>query len=382
MTSPFPSIEKPTLLLNETAARENIHRLVEKTRAAGTAGRPSAPLDAAGIRFRPHFKTHQSAEIGEWFRAEGVAAITVSSVDMAQYFAGHGWNDITIAFPANLRQARALEALAGQVQLGLLVESVEAVDRLAETLYSPVDLWLKVDVGAHRTGLPWDQPEPAARVAQAVSAGKSFRLRGLLTHAGHTYGAQGMEEVCRRYSESVARIAGLRCALQERGFTGLQISVGDTPGSILCADLGPVDEIRPGNFIFYDAMQMHIGSCRWQDVAVALACPVVAKHPERGEAVIYGGAVHLSKDFLVEGDRRVYGYVCLPEGNGWGAPLPGAYVSSVSQEHGILRLADADLQRLKVGDLVCILPAHSCLTVTLMKRYVTLNGKEIQTMNV
>ncbi len=369
MTPLFPSIEKPTLLLNETTARENIRRLVEKTRSTG-------------IRFRPHFKTHQSAEIGEWFRAEGVSAITVSSVDMALYFAGCGWNDITIAFPANLRQAQALDALAEQVRLGLLVESVEAVQRLAETLRSPVDMWLKVDVGAHRTGLAWDQPEAAARVAQAVNAARSFRLRGLLTHAGHTYGAQGAEEVCRRYSESVERIDGLRRALQESGIGSLEVSVGDTPGSSLCAELGPVDEIRPGNFIFYDAMQMHIGSCGWQDVAVALACPVVAKHPERGEVVIYGGAIHLSKDFLMEDDRRVYGYVCLPEGDRWSAPLPGAYVSSVSQEHGILRMADANLQRLHVGDLVCILPAHSCLTVTLMKRYVTLDGKEIETMNV
>jgi D-serine deaminase-like pyridoxal phosphate-dependent protein len=379
MISPFPfsSIEKPTLLLNEAAARANIHRMAEKARGLG-------------VRFRPHFKTHQSAEIGEWFRGEGVSAITVSSVDMARYFAGHGWQDITIAFPANLRQARAITGLAGQVRLGLLVESVEALQRLAGAMReqslssqpAPVGLWLKIDVGAHRTGLPWDDPAPAFQVAQAVFSEKIFHLRGLLTHAGHTYHERGAGEVCRVYHESVTRIDGLRCALQEQGLGTLEVSVGDTPASSLCAELGPVDEIRPGNFVFNDAMQIQIGSCGWQDVAVALACPVVAKHPERGEVVVYGGAVHLSKDFLVEDDRRVYGYVCLPEDAAWGPPLPGAYVSSVSQEHGVLRLAPGDLQRLQIGDLVCILPAHSCLTVTLMKRYLTLEGKEIETMNV
>lgn len=362
-------IEKPTLLLDEATARNNIRRM-----AAKTAGQR--------VRFRPHFKTHQSAEIGAWFRDYGVEAITVSSVDMALYFAAHGWNDITIAFSTNLRQAQTLSELAGRIRLGLLVESVEATQRLAEVIRDPVDVWLKIDAGAHRTGLPWDTIEPATQVAEAVLGAGNLRLRGLLTHAGQTYGAHGAEEVCRRYQESVERIGGLRHALQEQGLGPLEVSVGDTPGTSLCPELGAVDEIRPGNFVFYDAMQARIGSCRWQDVAVALACPVVAKHPERGEAVIYGGVVHLSKDFLVEGERRVYGDVCLPEGERWGAPLPGAYVSALSQEHGILRMEAEDIQRLQVGDLVCILPAHSCLTVTLMKRYLTLTGKEIATLNV
>ncbi|HEX9018654.1 MAG TPA: hypothetical protein VF806_05685, partial [Anaerolineaceae bacterium] len=74
MTSLFDRIDKPTLLLDESTARHNIHHIAAK-------------IQAAGIRFRPHFKTHQSAAIGEWFRGEGVTAITTSSLDMAQYFA-------------------------------------------------------------------------------------------------------------------------------------------------------------------------------------------------------------------------------------------------------------------------------------------------------
>jgi len=99
MNSLFDKIEKPTLLLDESTARKNICRMAGHARDAGVA-------------FRPHFKTHQSVEIGEWFRSVVVSAITVSSVDMALYFARCGWADITIAFPANLRQQRDLAALA------------------------------------------------------------------------------------------------------------------------------------------------------------------------------------------------------------------------------------------------------------------------------
>ncbi len=364
----FDTIQKPTLLLDQDTAIRNIQRMVEKARRQG-------------VRFRPHFKTHQSAEIGEWLRAEGVAAITVSSLDMAEYFAGHGWDDITIAFPANLRQIEGLAALAQRVRLGLLIESAEAARFLSERLPVEADAWIKVDTGSGRTGLGWQRPEDVVALAQEIDALKGLRLRGLLTHAGHTYQVHGAEEVCRLYSESVDRMNAVRAALAVAGMEGLEVSVGDTPGCSLCEDLGRVDEIRPGNFVFYDAHQIEVGSCQAGDVAVALACPVVALHPERDEAVIYGGAIHLSKEANQMDGQPTYGLVALPEGERWGEPLLGSFVRGLSQEHGILRLLPEQLARLQVGDLVCILPAHSCLTVQAMQDYLTLEGKIIHTMN-
>ena len=77
------------------------------------------------IRLRPHFKTHQSAEVGEWLREEGVQYITVSSLFMAEYFAAAGWTDITVAFPVNLLEIDRINQLTTKCTLNLLVESVE-----------------------------------------------------------------------------------------------------------------------------------------------------------------------------------------------------------------------------------------------------------------
>ena len=66
-------IIKPTLLLNQERALRNIERMAQKAKQSG-------------VCFRPHFKTHQSAVIGEWFKAFGINKITVSSIDMAEYF--------------------------------------------------------------------------------------------------------------------------------------------------------------------------------------------------------------------------------------------------------------------------------------------------------
>jgi len=360
----FDSIQKPTLLLDTERCKRNITSMVEKAKCSR-------------VRFRPHFKTHQSVEIGSWFRQQEVEAITVSSVDMAEYFAAAGWQDITLAFTANLRQVDALSDLARRVHLGLLFESVESVTFMQDHLPAACDAWLKIDVGSHRTGLPWESADQVLAVARAFGKGGPLNLRGLLCHAGHTYTAHSPDRVVQIYHETLHHLFRLRSNLAGAGFGGLEISYGDTPTCSIVDDFNGLDEIRPGNFVFYDLTQLRVGSCAEPDLAVAVACPVVALHPDRNVIVMYGGAVHLSKDFFPEGSERIYGRIALPEGNGWGPLVPGSQVFSLSQEHGLVRLPSDVFERIQVGDLVCVLPVHSCLSVDLFHDYLTLEGQVI-----
>ena len=216
------------------------------------------------------------------------------------------------AFPANLREMDAIRALAGKVRLGLLVESVESVERLAAGLTLPVDIWLKIDSGMHRAGLDVRDPQSVLSLAQAIQRHRQLRLRGLLTHAGQTYHAHSPQEIREMYTASVQAMNDLRFYVAEKLEIELEVSMGDTPGCTLNDDLGPVDEIRPGNFIFYDAMMHDLGVCAWENVAVAVACPVVALHPARSEAVIYGGSIHLSKELIEADGQPFYGYAAFP----------------------------------------------------------------------
>lgn len=358
-------IERPTLVLDEARAKRNIGRMAEKARGSG-------------VRFRPHFKTHQSATIGDWFRDFDVEAITVSSVDMAEYFADHGWKDITIAFPVNVRQIGAIESLAGRVRLGILLESTEIVSFLANKLQADVDVWLKVDVGYHRTGIDWEDAEGLVALGRAVSEAQGLRLRGLLTHAGHTYGAGSPDKIVDVYLQSVERMNVARDALSTAALD-VEVSVGDTPGCSLVDKFQNVDEVRPGNFVFYDLMQNRFGSCREDDIAVAVACPIVALHPERGQLALYGGAVHLSNASIRgAADGLSFGAVALPTGNGWSSIVGESELVSLSQEHGIVQASEALFERRSVGDIAVVIPVHSCLTANLLGRYITLDGDEIE----
>ena len=367
MSSILDSISQPTLMLDCETAKTNLDRMYQK-------------ITAAGIRFRPHFKTHQSAQIGEWFRDKGVRAITVSSVEMAEYFAAAGWQDILIAFSLNIRQMDRIRKLAQEIHLEVLVEDPISVEVLAAAAPAAFDVWIKIDAGAHRTGVEWQQAEHVLNLARSIEQQKNLRFRGLLTHSGNTYHVESPAAVAAAFRDGVERLNWLRDQLSGV-FGRIEVSVGDTPGCSLCEDLSGIDELRPGNFLFYDAQQLLIGSCGQEQIAVAVACPIVAVHSERNDVVLYGGAIHLSKDWVDLKEGQSFGLVALPRENRWGLPIEGSIVLSLSQEHGIVRFNKGIPSGIKPGGLLFILPAHSCLTVQELKKYLTLEGEVIHTMN-
>ena len=361
------NIKKPTLLLNSDICRSNIQAMAIKARDQK-------------VIFRPHFKTHQSAEIGEWFREEGVTAISVSSVSMAEYFANHGWNEITIAFPVNILEIDEINQLAHNINLNLLIESEETALFLKKRLSSKCGFFIKIDTGYHRTGIAPSNVSLINKVLQAAESQK-LHFNGFLTHSGNSYHVQDREELIRIQQTATENLLRLKKHFQFQ-YPQIIVSVGDTPSCSQLPVAPGIGEIRPGNFVFFDVMQFALGSCKLEDIAVALVCPVVATHPNRQEAIIYGGAVHLSKEqtLLLPDPQPIYGLAVSWNGKNWDTDnLPGK-VSSLSQEHGILSLTEAGCS-LKPGDLVAILPVHSCLTANLLRKYLTLDGEIIETMN-
>jgi D-serine deaminase-like pyridoxal phosphate-dependent protein len=360
-------IKRPTLLLDSEICRKNIHSMAVKAREAN-------------VVFRPHFKTHQSAEIGQWFREEAVTAITVSSVLMAQYFADHGCNDITIAFPVNQLEINDINQLASVIKLNLLIESEETAVYLSKNLQCEFSFFIKIDTGYHRTGIAPTNVLLIDKIVRAIDPLK-LHFNGFLTHSGQSYHTKDRQELIRIQQSATSNLLRLKKHYLKQ-FPDLILSVGDTP---TCSQLPieeGIDEIRPGNFVFFDVMQFALGSCSLQEIAVALICPVVAIHPNRLEAVIYGGAVHLSKDrtLLAPDPEPIFGLAVSFNGKSWDTTNLLGKVKALSQEHGIISLTQTGCN-LKPGDLVAILPIHSCLTANLMRRYCTLQGEWIETMN-
>lgn len=362
----YNQIHKPALLLDPLRCKTNIHRMVEKA-------------SVHKFELRPHFKTHQSHIIGSWFRDEGISKITVSSVGMANFFAVDGWEDITIAFPVNVREIEEIKTLSRRVILGLIVVDPETVDILGKELSDEVLIWIKIDVGTHRTGIRPDDKGIIDSVVERIKSYPQLVFKGLLGHAGHSYQSKSVVQIKHTHQNAMDLMQGLK-KRYSANFSNLKISLGDTPAASVLDDFGEIDEFRPGNFVFYDLQQEEIGSCHLDDIAVAMACPVVAVHPDRMQWIIYGGGIHFAKDFLTLADGgNCYGKWVSAYGKSWSTKetVRGPFITSLSQEHGVVQCTERTFQYCKPGDLSLWIPVHSCMTADAMGEYLSTDGGKI-----
>ena len=329
------------------------------------------------LLFRPHFKTHQSYIIGEWFKIHGVRSITVSSVSMAQHFAGYGWKDITIAFPVNIPEIDKINTLAGKIKLNLIADNIFSLKELQNKLTFEVGIFLKIDTGYHRSGIDWDDDMLIIKNINFLSKTSFLRFRGFLTHSGHAYNAKSIDDIKAIHKDTLCKMGILINKYSEKN-PSLLISIGDTPCCSICNDFTGIDELRPGNFVFYDVMQYYLGSCTTSQIAVSVACPIVSISKSRKEFVIYGGAIHLSKEFITDRNKsKIFGLVVEYNEHGWSEPIVETYVSAISQEHGIIKTNANFIKTLKPGSIVGILPIHSCLAAHQLQTYHTIGGDEI-----
>ena len=348
---------KPTLLLEKVKSFDNIKKIKNN-------------LTNSNIEFRPHFKTHQSNVVGNWYKELGVKKITVSSVTMAKYFSKY-WDDITIAFPINILELDEIILLQEKIKINLLVDSYEVLGILEKKLRDKINIYLKVNVGYDRAGVDYDS-DLIERIISYSESSSKLNFKGFLSHFGDTYNSGSSEDIHDSFKNSIDKISRLN-----KKYPDYEISIGDTPSSSLVKKYPKfITEIRPGNFVFYDLDQYKIGSCKLDQIAIRLVCPVVSIYQKRNSLLLYGGSVHFSKDYIIENNSKCFGYVY--HGDYWSLDNKIGYIKSLSQEHGIVELEKK--VNLKIGDKLSVIPVHSCLTVDKMQEfYVDENKFKIMT---
>ena len=359
-------IISPTLLLNENICKINIHSMANNAKKHDLA-------------FKPHMKTHQSTAIGHWLKDAGVEAITVSSVKMARYFADHGWANITIAFPCNIRDHEKLNELAADISLTILVNKTEVAEALDQKLQHSVNAYIEIDSGSARSGLPSDDIREITSVVGAINTSKNINWIGFYSHPGHSYGCRSKQQIKAVHHAVIRQFKQLKNKLSSTDYD-FEVCIGDTPCCSVGESFEPVDAISPGNFVFYDLMQQQIGSCQYSDIAVAMACPVVDKYESHNQIIIHGGAIHFSKESIDIESKTHFGLVANASDNGWNPVKPYSYVTKLSQEHGVISCSEEVFQNYRIGDLITVLPVHSCLTANLMGQLQSIEGENIQLM--
>jgi D-serine deaminase-like pyridoxal phosphate-dependent protein len=353
----FSHVTTPAFLVDRNIVEQNCARMRNKALASGVA-------------FRPHVKTHKTIEIARMQHGGAIGPITVSTMAEAEFFADGGFGDITYAVPIAPEKLARAAALAGRIErLNILIDSEVAL-RAVEEFHAAngvvFDVFLKVDCGYHRAGIDPNDPD-SVRLAIAITNSRAVHFQGLLTHAGHSYNARDVEEIRRIAAEEIESVARFRALI---GMDELTRSIGSTPTTAVVDTFAGTDEVRPGNYVFFDAFQATLGSCTRDDVAVSVLATVVGSYPERGHAILDAGALALSKDISPEhlDPNFGYGLVCDTDLR----PLPARLIA-LSQEHGKL----ATSAPLPVGTRVRVMPNHSCLTAAMFDRYHVIDNRAI-----
>ena len=87
--------------------------------------RMAARARDAGVRLRPHAKTHKCPEIGRLQRAAGAWGLSLAKVGEAEVFVDAGFDDLFVAYPVvGEDKGRRLLALADRARLAAGVDSV------------------------------------------------------------------------------------------------------------------------------------------------------------------------------------------------------------------------------------------------------------------
>lgn len=348
-------VPTPAAVLDLDVLERNLDRMARRCRSLG-------------VRLRPHVKTHKCIEVGRLQREAGAEGITVSTLPEARAFADEGFEDLTWAFPLKPDRVAELVELRERARPGLLVDDPAAVDAL-EAAGEPFDVWLELDCGDRRSGVPPASPR-LGELAGRLAGSEVLRFGGLLTHGGQAYRATSPEELAAAAEEERAVTVEAARRLRESGVEVPEVSVGSTPGMSAVESLEGVDEARPGNYAFHDYTQVALGACGVEDCALTVLATVVSSQPGSDHCVVDAGALALSRD---PGPRSGAGGTMgeIFRDHGASALHEELRLTSLSQEHGTVD------GRLPYGTKVRILPNHSCLTAACHDRYHVVRGQEV-----
>lgn len=311
----------------------------------------------AGVSLRPHVKAHKMLSIARLQLKAGACGLAVAKLSEAEVMLESGCQDILIANQVvTPEKIQKLIHLSEKAKMACAIDSADNALALSQAAHSrgkKIPVLIEIDTGLRRCGVLPGQP--VIDLAKTVASLPGLRLEGLMTHAGHAYAAKNLEEVKwvgQREGEILAEMAE---KLRRLGLPCQVVSVGSTPTARYAGKVPGVTEIRPGNYVFYDAVQVALGVAQEEQCALTVIATVISR-PDPGRAVIDAGSKVLALDRGAHGTAAVRGFGLI-KGH------PDYVLERLSEEHGIISLPPgADL---RIGEKLEIIPNHACPVVNL-----------------
>jgi D-serine deaminase-like pyridoxal phosphate-dependent protein len=355
------SLPTPQVIIDAPRARANIDRMQDAA-------------DVRRIRLRPHAKTHKIPQVAQWQIDRGAVGICTAKLGEAEVFAAHGIQDIRLPYPVHPVNAPRVIALMESARISLIVDDLEVARAWSEAMTAAgreLAVLVKVDVGFHRCGIDPSLAD-AGKTVEAIASLPGVRFAGLLSHAGHSYSASSEREL-RHIAEKEIEL--LNDVAEASGIDVPEISVGATPTARFSLELAErgITELRPGNYVYFDRTQVGLGSAARAQCALTILARVVSR-PAADRVILDCGSKTLSSDGA-RGFEAAAGYGCVMTDLESDAEDSSLVIERLSEEHATVK-ADGPC-RLRPGDLVRVLPNHSCVVSNLVDYVQFAEGLEL-----
>ncbi len=332
-------LETPSVLIDLNRLERNIQRM-------------QAHCDSAGVKLRPHIKSHKSPEIATLQMEAGAIGIACQKTSEAAVFAEAGFNDIQI--PYNIigpQKTKRLADLALYNRVTVVADHPSVVRGLGEaaaenevTIRVLVELVTEIE----RNGTT---PYEAVNLAKRIDEHENLHFAGLMGYQFTTATRPMLQEAL--------------TLLHQAGIGVDKVVNGGTGSALYTDDLPEVTEVCAGTYAFNDLRCVNLGWATLDDCALHVAATVVSR-PTRDRAILDSGSKTLSSDIM---DDR---YGCILE-------YPEAVIYKLNEEHAYVDLSQCEDVPV-IGERVHVLPAHACVVVNLHDQVYGIRDETVETV--
>ena len=239
---PLEQVDTPALIVDLDAFERNLAKMARV-------------IDAAGVRVRPHAKTHRSAVVAMKQMALGAVGVCCQKVSEAEAMVLGGVSNVLVSNEvAGRRKLERLAALARHARVAVCVddaENVEELNRAADAFGASLDVLVEIDVGANRCGVA--PGEAALDLAVRIAAAGSLRFAGLQAYQGRAQHIRVFEERRAAIDSAVQATGATVELLAEAGLACETVAGAGTGTHGFEAASGVYNELQPGSYVFMDA---------------------------------------------------------------------------------------------------------------------------------
>ena len=316
----------------------------------------------------PMTKTHKSSRLAKMQIEYGAKGLLVGTIDEAEAFIDNGVESITFPYPiSNITNIKRVIELSKKARIILSFDNVESAKTWSDELANEnlaLEYFILINSGLNRLGVT---PDSVVELAKELSKFNNLKFIGISTHPGHVYGVMSAKEVAPISKQEIDVMSCSKNNLVENGFNVEYVATGSTPTFFDVVDNEVFDILRPGNYPFYDNIQLSLNICKEEDCALTALGTIISR-PSENLFIVDVGSKCLGLDKGAHGSSLITGF-------GKVKGHDNLNVIGLSEEVGKIEIVGET--NLKVGDKIEIIPNHSCSCANMTSYVVGYRGDEV-----